>query len=282
MFDRLIPLAASYLKDPGHWLANVRWRIPKTVSQRRLVFVVGAPRSGTTLLQKVLEMHDALFSIEGETGLFSYQNIFDPEKRHFFLPQPEVSELLRESRDIVDFFEKGVERLTDSHKGKIFIEKTPQHVMYLPFLIKHFPQARFVHIVRDGRDAFCSARGHPGVPQGRSVKTYAKYWKRCVTPPLMVGEHPQVHTLKYEAFCSEPSRHLSDVMSFLDLQLQEQQLQPQRYGDDHRAGLEQFERLKKPITPERVCRWKQDMTEEEQRTFLTIAETELRAYGYEV
>ena len=61
-------LAMTYLKSPSEILRNVRWRLNCSVSQEPVVFVVGAPRSGTTLLQRMLSLHDQLFSIQGETA----------------------------------------------------------------------------------------------------------------------------------------------------------------------------------------------------------------------
>ena len=91
--NRIILLAKTY-RDPACWWPNVTWRFPRTISEGNPVFVVGAPRSGTTLLQRMLSVHPDLFSIEAETGLFSMQNIFDPARRHFDLPFEQAEQSL--------------------------------------------------------------------------------------------------------------------------------------------------------------------------------------------
>ncbi|MDP7030609.1 MAG: sulfotransferase, partial [Phycisphaerales bacterium] len=98
----LTAFLASHLRTPHLIPRNIRWRMPRTVSDLQLVFVVGAPRSGTTLMQRVLASHSELFSIEGETGIFSARSLFG--RNHFMLSSEDSKRLLSESCDIVDFF----------------------------------------------------------------------------------------------------------------------------------------------------------------------------------
>ena len=145
----------SHLKTPQYFLKNISWRINSSVTQKKLIFVLGCPRSGTTLLQKVLESHKSMYSIQSETAIFSYQNFWDKNRMLFDLDKEIRDSLLKKSKDNVDFFENCVSYLDNINKGKIFIEKTPQHIIKLDFLLNHFPNAKFVHIVRDGRDCYC-------------------------------------------------------------------------------------------------------------------------------
>ena len=161
----LILILLSHLKTPQYILKNILWRFPKSISKEEIVFVMGTPRSGTTLIQKVFEAHSKLFSIDGETAMFSFQNFWEPNRMHFKLEKVKRDKFLSDSKDSVDFFTKCVQHLKSLNSGKKFIEKTPQHIKHLKFLLKHFPNAKFVHVVRDGRDCYCSARQHPFIPQ---------------------------------------------------------------------------------------------------------------------
>jgi hypothetical protein len=280
MTHPLLSLTKSYLEDPVHWPLNISWRIPRTISELDIVFVIGAPLSGTTLLQRILASHSLFFSIEGETGLFSYQNIFASKRKHFGLYGQEIFHLFKDSKDIVDFFDKGIRTLSEKNGNRKFIEKTPQHITRLPFLLKHFPNAKFLHVVRDGRDCFCSAKGHPHIPQNKSVKRFAKYWKKCVVCPIKVKSVGKMLTLRYEDFCSKPKEQLQMIMDFLGYPLQDIQLDPEIYSKDHRANLDHFKRLRSQITPASVGRWKEEMNKFEKQTFVRIAIKELNFYGY--
>jgi len=262
------------------WFANVTWRFPRTSSNLDVIFVVGAPRSGTTLLQNILRAHNELFSIEGETGIFTFQNIFDKHRAHFGLDKVAINKLFSSSKDIIDFFEKAVLEISSKNSGKRFVEKTPQHILRLRFILKHFPKARIVHIVRDGRDCFVSAAKHTGIPSGRSVARYASYWNRCVKM-TMDNHYQRVAIVRYEDLVRVPRKELEKIMVFLGLQVQDQQLDPRIFGSDQRSQSKNFSKLASPIDDASVGKWEIVLTEEEKSIFASKAYDALRYYGYE-
>ena len=276
----LTAVVSSHLRTPHLIIRNIRWRMPHTVSDRRLIFVVGAPRSGTTLLQRVLASHSQLFSIQGETGIFSARNIFARE--HFKLSREDTSELFTQSRDIVDFFSRGVGLLESRHGEGTFVEKTPQHVKHLRFLVKHFPEARFIHIVRDGRDCFCSAQSHPNIPQRSSVTTFAKYWRTCIRCASDVEDESNVFTVRYEDFTAQPDRVLGGIMASLQLEQEPGQFDPTKTGEDQRSQHAHFRRLTSTISSETVARWQREMSHEQAADFEMIAGAELLRHGYKL
>lgn len=275
--NRFLSILRSYMRDP-HLARNLTWRMPRTIGRSRIVFVVGSPRSGTTLLQSVLAAHSELFSIPGETGLFSNQNIFG--RRHFGLSWEENRALFRESTDLVDFFDRAVALLESRNGGGTFVEKTPQHVLRLEFLMRRFPNARFVHVVRDGRDCYVSAKGHPGIPQTTSAGRFARYWARCVDAPLRLEGHPALETVRYEDFVRSAPQELDRVMRFLALRSETEQLDPARFGSHKRGRRDEFHLLRSPITDLRVGRWKEELTAHEKADFEREARPQLNAYGY--
>ncbi|MDH5694325.1 MAG: sulfotransferase [Gammaproteobacteria bacterium] len=275
---RLTSILQSQLQTPQYLFKNLMWRLPRSVCEQEIVFVLGAPRSGTTLLQRLIASHSAFFSIQAETGLFSWQNIF--ARDHFGLSHDENRMLFKGSKDIIDFFDQAVTLLSTRHAGKRFIEKTPQHVLHLSFLLKHFPTARFVHIVRDGRDCYCSAKSHPDIPQRHSVEKFARYWRDCVQSGLNHRNEPRLITIRYEDLASQAEAPLNTVMQHLGVELESAQLDATQYGSDSRAALQEFKRLSSAITPSTVGRWQEEMSSSEKDAFSKIAGTQLRAFGY--
>jgi hypothetical protein len=282
MIKRLYSLIRSY-QDPRDWIPNIAWRFPQSTSDLAVIFVVGAPRSGTTLLQNILACHSALCSIEKETGIFSFQNLFSPTADPFGLGQRQTRELQTKSRDIVNYFEKGVKVLVEKSGGnKIFVEKTPQHVNYLSFILKYFPEAKIIHIVRDGRDCYCSARQHAGfIPQSTNIKTFAKYWKKCVSNPIRFASSPGLLTVVYEDLVIDPKASMENIMSFIGLPFEETQLDFTRYGNDQRAKWKEFSRLNSSISGDSRMRWRYELNDDEKFKFKKIAQPELEYYGYE-
>lgn len=279
MASRIFSVLNSY-RAPSDWIKNITWRFPKTFSELDVVFVMGAPRSGTTLLQSILRSHSELFSIEGETGIFTFQNIFAGHRTHFGLNETTLSGLYVSSADVIEFFEKGVAAISADSHGKRFVEKTPQHILRLPFILKHFPRAHVIHIVRDGRDAYVSAKSYKGIPAGRSPAKFARYWSRCVRMTIDI-ESSRVAVIKYENLVRDPRREVGKIMEFLGLHLQEQQLDFKTFGSDKRAQSEYFSKLAGPIDDASVGKWKIVLSDDEKRIFVARARDALKYYGYE-
>jgi hypothetical protein len=279
MFGQLVDLLKGY-NDPRDWIRNIRWRLASTVSDIDLVFVVGAPRSGTTLLQRMLLVHSRFYGIPGETGIFSKANLFDLGRRHFGLPDEQVKRLFVDSADVVDFFQRAISLLDGAASGARFVEKTPQHVLQLPFILRHFPRAHVVNLVRDGRDCFCSARQHPRIPQKSSVQRFARYWRSCIRMALRHETHPRVLTVKYEELVRSPLASLQRVMAFLGEPMEAAQMSPDALGSDQRSGTQEFARLREPIDPRTVGRWVEELSPVQNREFIAVAGPELAHYGY--
>lgn len=275
---RVLNVLRSYARTPAHVPKNLAWRLPRTTSASTTVFVVGAPRSGTSLVQSVLAAHSGLFSIPGETGLFSLQNIFD--RRHFGLSWAENRELFAASRDVIDFFDRAVGLLASREAGRTFVEKTPQHVLRLAFLARRFPRARFLHVVRDGRDCFASAKGHAGIPQASSARRFARYWGRCVDAALGMSGHPRLLTVRYEDLARDAPGELARAMRFLGLEPEPEQLDPARFGAHKRGRREEFQLLRSPISARSVGRFRTDLSPAERVAFERVAGRQLAAHGY--
>ncbi len=268
----------SYLADPGNWVKNVQWRFPKTIAEKEFVFIVGAPRSGTTLLQRILCVHPSFFSIEGETKIFTARNIFS--HNHFGLSQEQLAHLFESSQDTVDYFERGATVLGVQNGGRTFVEKTPSHVLRIQFLLKHFPNAKFVNIFRDGRDCYCSALQHPGIPQSRSVSSFASYWSKSVSCWLAVNRLKNTYQLKYEDLTSNPELEISKLMHHLGSSPHDSQLDPKALSSDRRAEGKAHSKLKQPINPGSCGRWKSELSPDDNRVFEQISGRQLQLLGY--
>lgn len=281
MLQRLGSFVRQY-HDPTLWFKLLRWRIAAKTSHLDAIFVVGCPRSGTTLLQRMLSVHSNLLSFEGETGLFTWQNIFLPGLAHFGLPPNEVKQLFDQSSDVVDFFEKGVHLLKKKSERQRVVEKTPQHVLHLDFITRHFPNSTIIHIVRDGRDCYCSAKSHQNIPQRRSASAFAKYWKRCVSAPEKCKSSTRVLTIRYEEMVSRPGIVLQGIMDYIGLDLEKPQLDSVAIGNDHRAKDPNFRRLGQPINGSSIGRWRQELSCREVQKFEATAGELLTRYGYDL
>lgn len=119
-----------------------------------LVFVIGAGRSGTTFLADLIGLHPEAAKLPEKRYLWSYGAYW----RSHDIRGPEDA-----SPKIRSYIEKYLFRRAKSSGRHYLIEKTPSNCFRVGFLSSLFPEAKFIHIIRDGRDvAISSARAFFG------------------------------------------------------------------------------------------------------------------------
>jgi hypothetical protein len=179
-----------------------------------------------------------------------------------------------------------VYELYATHAGKPrFGDKTPNYVLQLPLLGSLFPEAHFVHIVRDGRDVALSVTGIPEWGPKR-VPGGARYWVQHVTAGREAGAAlgpARYFEVRYEDLVAEPEHWLRAVCRFLELPFAPEMLTYFERFDEVIAPdlLPQYhQHLKEP--PHQTSRWRQEMTPDDRAAFEAHAGALLAAYGYEV
>ncbi|HWH36066.1 MAG TPA: sulfotransferase [Acidimicrobiales bacterium] len=203
-------------------------------------FLVGRGRSGTTLLRAILDSHPQL-AIPDEThflvgmagmrdrfelgggfcvGAFVDDLVARPGFASFGLSPGEVRRHL-EAAPPLDYAAavRAVFACYAASRGKTrYGDKTPLHVLHLPELARTFSDARFVHIIRDGRDV---ALSYLDVPWGaESVEEAAFLWKRAVETGRRDGRAlgPQRYLeVRYEDLVDDPEGTVRQLCRFLEL-----------------------------------------------------------------
>ena len=126
--------------------------------QDRLVFLVGARRSGTNWLQRILQQHPQIVGLPPETYVFNrgiraltdgfqHTNPGSPLTGTMFVDRDGYQ---RAVRALVDrAFLDNLER--SNPDARYVLERTPWHVYDLELIAQFYPDARVIHIIRDGR-----------------------------------------------------------------------------------------------------------------------------------
>ncbi len=122
------------------------------------VFVIGFPRSGTTLLEQVLASHDEVVALEEQTTLMPAIDAYlDPPTGVDALAQMDEAAAERWRQDYwARVREFGVDPV-----GKVFVDKQPFYTLWLPLIGKLFPDARLIVVRRDPRDVVLSCFKRP-------------------------------------------------------------------------------------------------------------------------
>jgi hypothetical protein len=202
-------------------------------------FFVGCARSGTTLFRAIFAAHPDL-AIPDEARYFSgmvnkqedyrsatgfdterfVSDIFGHPSPPRWVDQEEVRTALRSlgPRSYADAV-RCVYRLYAAKSGKSrYADKTPLNTVMMEPLAEAFPEARFIHIIRDGRDVALSlmdwrfGQGH--------VAEAARYWRRRVSSGRGAGQSigsALYREVRYEALLADPERTVRELCAFIDL-----------------------------------------------------------------
>ncbi|MGG6238270.1 sulfotransferase family protein [Nodosilinea sp. AN01ver1] len=268
------------------------------------IFLVGCPRSGTTLLQQMLDAHPEV-AIAPETHFIrnfwlkreQYGNLENDRAYqallHAIVALPEFTEMELSAADFVAIAQT-LERsyknllglLLDQFRQKRAVtmvgEKTPNHLLYMQILQEFFPEARFIHIIRDPRAVVNSWKKVPWTTG--SVVGDAGVWRRYMaTARQCPPAHGAIYSLHYEALVSDPEASLKAVCQFLGLPFQMAMLD--YYRQDPRGVNVSREPWKgnavKPVSSDSLTRWQQEMTAEEIATVEWVAKAEMTGLSYE-
>src|SRR4051794_29917065 len=150
-----------------------------------MVFLVGAQRSGTNWLQRMLATHPDIATLPSETQLFNAGLApFEVLVQHGLLGSPSTASVFMDRDDFLDatrnFCDRAFGGVADRlHPGALrVVERSPNHVEHLGLIGAVYPDAWFLHIVRDGRDVARSLQSQPWGP--RTVREAAHRWARSV------------------------------------------------------------------------------------------------------
>jgi hypothetical protein len=262
------------------------------------VFVAGCPRSGTTLLQRMLDAHPnlAIFKethwipkwYEKRRGITS-KDMVTPElisrlvAYHRFprwpMERKDLEQLIADDKPLsyADFV-TGFFDLFGKNAGKRLVgDKTPEYVRYLRTLHGLWPEAKFVHIIRDGRDVCLSAINWRSGGELRrrfvplhddTVTTNALWWDWLVRTGRETGsslEPDLYHEVRYEALVSDPGETCRKLCAFLAipyhdamLRFHEGRERPKPGRSAKNAWLRVTEGLRDwrtEMSPEEICRF---------------------------
>jgi LPS sulfotransferase NodH len=266
------------------------------------VLVLGVRRSGTTLLRVMLD-RSSLLAVPDE----SY---FIPQLAHRHRDPPDLDSLVDDLRRLPTLRDWGVSadevaaRLSSgvslgkaiaavyevyaAERGKArWGDKTPLYMQHLHLLERLFPDALYVHLVRDGRDAAVSFLRMPeGVvtrmwAHPRSAADFACQWRTEIEAARRLGRRVSGRYLevRYEELVAEPDRELERICAFVGVPFEPKMLKYAGEVDVSRKPHQQS--LTRPPTTG-LRDWRRDMARDDVLAFEAIAGDLLAGLGYDV
>ncbi|MGL5082249.1 MAG: sulfotransferase family protein [Microcoleaceae cyanobacterium] len=272
-------------------ISTDRWKHFVFPNLKKPIFIVGSPRSGTTFLGLcIAELPEISYHFEPVLTKAAARYIYTNQWNH----------------NQAKAFYKGVYAwLMRVHlDGDLrFAEKTPQNCFVLPFLYKAFPDARFIHIIRDGRDTSISLAKRPwyrndmkgsgakepgGYPFGPKARFWVEpdrveefettndlhrcmwLWRRYLEEASAGSTQlptDQYHELRYEDLVTNPQLESERLLDFLEI------TNPQSRAKF--CGV-----VAKKAKVDSIGRWQVELSEEQQQQLEQEADEWLLRLGY--
>jgi protein-tyrosine sulfotransferase len=272
-------------------LIKRNWYDLSARSELPLVLIGGCGRSGTTLLREMLNRHPKLFC-GPETSMFGLPFWPNNISKMWNLDERRLSSDAQAADNLVHFAEEFYAEQTARASKTRPADKTPNNIRVIGKLLTWFPNGRFIHLIRDGRDVACSLRNHPKekiengkiVPSliNRPISECAQRWLDDTSSGLAYRDHPRYHEIKYEDLVSNPQAVLRELCDFIGEDYQSCMVDPAASQSDNMdAGrLINNQNSTEKISIRSLDRWRNDLSDREKKDFEDVAGELLIALGY--
>lgn len=200
------------------------------------------------------------------------------------IPSVDAVERLTEKHDVAGIMD-GLFRAYAEMTGKTRWGDKSAYLSKMHVLANVYPEARFIHIVRDGRDVASSFLRLTW--DNSDIIELAEWWRDHVRPAGMVGAvlgPARYHVVRYEDLVSEPEVVLTGICKFLGESFSPDMLAYHENTKDQ-IPLERQQlhhNTDKPPETSRVYAWKHEMKSSDMYVFTDYARDQLMHYGYEV
>lgn len=283
-----------------------------------MFFIVGSPRSGTTMLQQMLDANpNLILPLESPWIIVLKKRYFNLKLWTTDLLLEFINELYKE-RKFNELWKVDRELLTKEilqlplnsidfatlirvvyinypsfyKKNNITLigDKNPVYAIYIDELFEIFPEAKFIHLVRDYRPNILSNRKW-FLKQRISVLAYQWFFYNWFIEKHKLTHKKHYYTIRYEDLVSEPEKYTKEITNFLNfeftnLMLQTHQILQTVYTNEssnikHVNSLKGLhEHLKEPISAERLNKWENEMKPYELELADYIDGDFAKKYGY--
>jgi hypothetical protein len=271
-------------------------------------FVVGVGRSGTTLLRLMLDAHP-LLAIGPETQFVPelpgaddpIEAIVGARTWGDFGLDPDEFARTAAGQDLAGVLRTFYSLYAESQGKSRWGEKTPGYVREMDSIAAVLPEARFIHLIRDGRDVALSRRAR-GMGADKPMAKTANLWRRRIEDArnqarALDGRYME---LRYEDLVADAEPELRAICAFIELDFDPAMLRHSDGAEGRLAELGDLEAVggrqardaherasahalaRQPASTARTGTWRTEMSPEDEREFESVAGELLRDLGYDL
>lgn len=241
----------------------------------KLIFSFGARRSGTWWLQRLIGAHPRVAPVHSETYLFAEAIPTLFERFHHVDRETISTGRTYADRDLLldatrEFCDRIFGQFIDGEADRV-AERTPAHVQHIDLMCDLYPDAYYIHIYRDGRDAIRSLASMDWYHG--SLEDAAAEWRESVLAPRSSRRPERYMEVQYEQLLADPRTKIIELYEFLELEIDHDIIE--------RALREaRLELNTDPGSSVGAEKWRELLSPKQQASILAIAGDALEAYGY--
>ncbi|HZX31479.1 MAG TPA: sulfotransferase [Rhodocyclaceae bacterium] len=256
---------------------------PLPADSSRPVLLVGFPRSGTTLLDQLLDSHPALSVIEEKATLHGIAERFFGNAAHLESLQ-RLSEAEMEA--CRQTYWSNISGIRGHSPGKSqVVDKQPLNIMHLDIYARLFPGVKVVVAIRDPRDVVLSNymqlyQLNPSMAANLSLERSARYYSKVMGLYLLFRRlmPDNVHEVRYERLVQSLEEETAALMQFLGLEWKDEVLRFHEHARRRPITTPSYHQVVKSIYGTSAGRWKNYRAHTE--AVLPLLQPFIEAFGY--
>ena len=267
------------------WLKEnpmVGWNKPAIHDPGGIAFLVGFPRSGTTLLDHMLSAHPDIEVLE-EKSLFS--------SLHQDWSEPGTLEALADVNqaqitDARDIYRREMSRHRRQPQRSLVIDKLPLNLAYLFLIHRLFPEAPIIFLQRHPLDVciscfFQAFELAASMAYFLDIQDTAQYYNAVMQVAALsldqVGN--PLHQLRYEDLVTHPQDRLKALLNFLALEWDEAMLEYRQHGSVDTSNTPSYQQVSQPLHTRSIGKWRHYPKQLE--SSLSILQPWVKRFGYQ-
>ena len=266
-------------------------------------FILGSGRNGSTLLASTLSQYQNIhippeqFVLPYAIMKFRLFNFFswerltkiiwnDYKKEESTTNWKFYHENFKDSESLKGILDKVYSSSTNK-KFKIWGDKTPQNTYFIKHIFPVYPNAKYLFIVRDGRDVVNSLvkmmhtnKKYQSYSEHQLFQRATELWNKSINVyDWLQKKGANLLLVKYEDFTSNPDKTINEIASFLNVELGNLQ----ETEKDKSMGVQNMshhQNLSKPITTSSIGKWKKELSQEQISSIQSSIEENLNRFKY--
>jgi len=215
---------------------------------KHLIFLIGLPRSGTTLLQALLRQHSKIFTYS-EAGILLHP-LFALKEGGLIAPAYSGRDVLGQLQDLLEVCENGVETYLEAVRAlantlyssclkksgkELFVDKTPMYYLIVREIYKIFPEAKFILLMRNPLSILSSIARAWFHGKCNQILNHPVYMQTIMLGPLAMVDALSVLkdrsvSLRYEDLVTNPKQELERICAYLGIEFDDKMLSYDKSG----------------------------------------------------